>query len=179
MEIPVVHVNTQMIRVKWSKPEEDQSTGTVLETILVSVNSTEDQTAKTDRISPDQSEYIFNVEQNSTYTLTFQAIFENGLISDVSSKTIRSAPTIYKPYIENRGAKFVEIGWSKNDMVEEYQIYAIDKVILASDWSVQQALLDAVQQALFNWPIIQKLSTGSPIEVKVKNILVILVFLKD
>ena len=116
-----------MIRVKWSKPEEDRSTGTVLESILLKVNSSD--TEKNDRILPDQSEYILDAKPNTTYTLTFQAVFENGLLSDIASKTIKSAPIIYKPYIENRGAKMVEIGWSRNDMVDEYQIYAIDKVL--------------------------------------------------
>lgn len=79
LEIPLVSVSTQTIRIKWVQPDEDPSIGTVLESILMTKKCPKEEIVEF--ISPDLSEIRVDVEPSTNYTFKFQVIYKNGLRS--------------------------------------------------------------------------------------------------
>ena len=117
----MIHVNSHSVRVKWTRPEEDSSIGTVLDKVLIKNGDERHE------IPEDQLEFTLDASSGQKYSLELVAIFENGLQSLPKVINVTTAPEIAAPTVRDRGFDSASIQWRTHPDITEYQIYRIDK----------------------------------------------------
>ena len=117
----MIHVNSHSVRVKWTRPEEDSSIGTVLDKVLVKTGDERHE------IPEAQLEFTLDAYAGQKYLLELVAIFENGLQSLPKVINVTTAPEIATPTVRDRGFDSAALQWRTHPDINEYQIYRIDK----------------------------------------------------